>query len=334
MLRLLVELVVQGGARAQVRRDGHALVGFPLPGIGPLLRHRASLGVATPTGVPGVRRVCHQVFISGLYQSVRSPARPAGGTLVMASCNGVLLVVPQVAMPSRRSGDTAEIADERASPNDVVTLATDRGPAPMNIGAILIVDDAADLDFSTVTSILKGRLPRVRRLRQRLTWTPPGCGRPIWVDDPGFDLSKPPVRSALPAASACAADPGRLTDERVLEIAATMVCTRLTIVAEPLAARWVTGVAGERAALILVMHSARRRCRRLAVSRRWAMAAGIRRRPLSQPPPRARSLFAAAWRDRSGGSRRGSRRLRGGRDGLRELGLPGQAADARPHAPR
>ena len=44
---------------------------------------------------------------------------------------------------------------ERASPNDVVTLATDRGPAPMNIGAVLIIDGASDLDFSTVRSILK-----------------------------------------------------------------------------------------------------------------------------------------------------------------------------------
>ena len=28
----------------------------------------------------------------------------------------------------------------RAGPSDVVTLATDRGPAPMNIGAVLIID--------------------------------------------------------------------------------------------------------------------------------------------------------------------------------------------------
>src|SRR5688500_10767502 len=61
---------------------------------------------------------------------------------------------------------------ERASPSDVVTLATDRGPAPMNIGAVLIIDAASDLDFSTVRSILEGRLPRVRRLRQRLLKMP------------------------------------------------------------------------------------------------------------------------------------------------------------------
>src|SRR6478735_9380578 len=67
---------------------------------------------------------------------------------------------------------------ERASPNDVVTLATDRGPAPMNIGAVLIIDEASDLDFSTVRSIFEGRLSRVGRLRQRLLKMPFGCGRP------------------------------------------------------------------------------------------------------------------------------------------------------------
>ena len=115
-------------------------------------------------------------------------------------------------MPSRRKGGVELRSPiERASPNDVVTLATDRGPAPMNIGAVLIVDAAADLDFATVTSILDSRLPRVRRLRQRLIKTPPGCGRPIWVDDPGFDLESPPVRKPrCPLPSALSVDSDRL----------------------------------------------------------------------------------------------------------------------------
>ena len=58
-------------------------------------------------------------------------------------------------MPIRRWVIQLRSPIERASPNDVVTLATDRGPAPMNIGAVLIVDDAADLDFATVASVLE-----------------------------------------------------------------------------------------------------------------------------------------------------------------------------------
>ena len=48
-------------------------------------------------------------------------------------------------------GESGATPIERASPNDVVTLATDRGPAPMNIAAVLFVDSASDLDFATVT---------------------------------------------------------------------------------------------------------------------------------------------------------------------------------------
>jgi WS/DGAT/MGAT family acyltransferase len=212
---------------------------------------------------------------------------------------------------------------ERASANDVVTLATDRGPAPMNIGAVLIVEDAADLDFSTVASILEGRLPRVRRLRQRLMKTPPGCGRPIWVDDPGFDLNQHLCQSVLPAASAPAVDPDKRSDEQVLEIAAAMVCTRLDRRRPLWAARWVTGVAGGRAALILVMHHALTD----GVGGLAVLAAlgddgpAVVADPFPQPPPRPPSLFAATWRDRAAALTRIPGRARAARDGLRELGI-------------
>ena len=131
--------------------------------------------------------------------------------------------------------------------------------------------------------------------------TPPGCGRPIWVDDPGFDLSEHLSQTALPAASAPDVDPDQVSDEQVLEIAATMVCTPLARHRPLWAARWVTGLAGDRAALILVMHHALTD----GVGGLAVLAAlgddgpDVGADPFPQPPPRARSLFAAAWRDRS-----------------------------------
>ena len=212
---------------------------------------------------------------------------------------------------------------ERTSSNDVVTLATDRGPAPMNIAAVLVVDSALDLDFTTVSSALRDRLPRVRRLRQRLMKTPPGCGRPIWVDDPDFDLGRHLSRTALTGAPDPVPDADRASVEQVLEIAATMVCTPLALDRPLWAARWVSGLAGDRAALILVMHHALTD----GVGGLAVLAAlgddgpevGADRVP--QPPPRAMSLFADAWRDRATALRKVPSRLRAGRDGLRELGL-------------
>ncbi|WP_425453025.1 wax ester/triacylglycerol synthase domain-containing protein [Calidifontibacter indicus] len=88
----------------------------------------------------------------------------------------------------------------------------------MNIGAVLVVEATSDLDFVTVSSTLAERIPRVRRLRQRLQGTPPGCGRPVWVDQPDFDLGRHLSETVLPTAPG-SAGAGRF-DEQVLAVAA------------------------------------------------------------------------------------------------------------------
>jgi hypothetical protein len=95
----------------------------------------------------------------------------------------------------------------------------------MNIGAVLIIDGGSALDFSTVRSIFEGRLSRVRRLRQRLLKMPFGCGRPIWVDQSDFDLGRHLSQTVLPSSPGASMDPDEASDERVLEIAADLVCT-------------------------------------------------------------------------------------------------------------
>jgi diacylglycerol O-acyltransferase / wax synthase len=212
---------------------------------------------------------------------------------------------------------------ERASPNDVVTLATDRGPAPMNIGAILIIDAASDLDFSTVRSILEGRLSRVPRLRQRLLKMPFGCGRPIWVDQADFDLGRHLSQTVLPSSPGASVDPDEASDQLVLEIAADLVCTPLPRHLPLWAARWVTDLAHDRAALILVMHHAMTDgVAGLAVLGALGDDGTIPvMDPFPQPPPPLRSVAAAAWRDRAAALTTVPSRLRSGRQGLRELGI-------------
>jgi diacylglycerol O-acyltransferase / wax synthase len=212
---------------------------------------------------------------------------------------------------------------ERASPNDVVTLATDRGPAPMNIGAVLIVDAASDLDFSTVRSTLEARLPRVRRLRQRLVKLPLGCGRPIWVDQPDFDLGHHLSQTVLPPSPDASQNPDEASDDQVLKAAADLVCTPLSRDQPLWAARWVTGLAHDRAALILVMHHSMTD----GVAGLAVLAAlgddsiDAVSDTFPQPPPSLRAVAAAAWRDRAVTLSTIPSRLRRGRQGLRELGI-------------
>lgn len=79
---------------------------------------------------------------------------------------------------------------DRASALDMMELATDVGPAPMQVGAILVFEPGAGPDAREVRETLAARVSGIPRLRQRLRFGPPGCGRPVWVDDSRFALDQ------------------------------------------------------------------------------------------------------------------------------------------------
>lgn len=72
----------------------------------------------------------------------------------------------------------------RLSANDLTNLATDRGSVPMQIGAVLLLDEGSAPDADELVSVIEQRLARVPRLGQRLRRAPLGCGRPYWEDAP------------------------------------------------------------------------------------------------------------------------------------------------------
>ena len=77
---------------------------------------------------------------------------------------------------------------DRASPADLMQLATDVGPAPMHVGAVLVLGTGPGFSVQDAQRLLGERDHAVPRLRQRLCRAPPGCGRPFWADDLAFDL--------------------------------------------------------------------------------------------------------------------------------------------------
>jgi diacylglycerol O-acyltransferase / wax synthase len=78
---------------------------------------------------------------------------------------------------------------ERASATDMMQLASDVGPVPPQVGAVLVFEPGAHLVTSEVRDALAGRVCGIPRLRQQLVSAPPGCGRPVRVDDPRFDVT-------------------------------------------------------------------------------------------------------------------------------------------------
>jgi WS/DGAT/MGAT family acyltransferase len=144
-----------------------------------------------------------------------------------------------------RQGVEAGVWFERIGPSDVQQLVTDVGPVPANIGALLLLDTPAEVDPSTMRTVLADRLARIPRLRQRLRDAPWGGGRPVWVDDPGFDAHR------LIEVVRCP-DPGDL--DALMDVAITMVTRPLDRHGPLWRAAVVTGVSDGRLAVVLALH--------------------------------------------------------------------------------
>lgn len=134
---------------------------------------------------------------------------------------------------------------DRATAEDLVSLATDVGSAPMQVGAVLLLDTGLGFDLERATAAVAERIRSVPRLRQRLVPTPVGCGRPIWIDDTDFDIGSHVSIIDCPV-------PG--DEAALLNVAAGVICTRLPADRPLWRMALVTGLAGERTALIVAFH--------------------------------------------------------------------------------
>jgi diacylglycerol O-acyltransferase / wax synthase len=199
---------------------------------------------------------------------------------------------------------------DRVSANDLTTLATDRGQVPMNIGAVLTL--AGDAEPRDVVAEIAQRLAAVPRFRQRLLVPGLGAGRPVWVDDPGFD----PMRHVhrLPGAT--------------LDAAADLVCRRLPPDRPLWAMGWSVGQPGELRVVLVIHHVLADGLGGLAVL--VALADGMPTpaptRPV--PLPRRSALTADAVRAGWHGLSRSGEVARQARAGLRELGILRQRPSA------
>jgi diacylglycerol O-acyltransferase len=120
--------------------------------------------------------------------------------------------------------------DSRTSALHIASLAFFAGPVPT----------AAEIQDA-----IAHKLARVPRLRQRLVTVPFGLGRPVWVDDPAFEITRHVHRVAVPA-------PGG--EEEVREVVEQLLTEPLDHDL-PLWADWVLeGVAGDRWALLTKVH--------------------------------------------------------------------------------
>jgi len=181
---------------------------------------------------------------------------------------------------------------DRASSEDLMSLAGDSGSVPMQVGGVVFLRTGEDWDPAHLLQAVAARIPAVPRLRQRLHRLPVGLGRPVWQDDPHFSSDRHLNHAR------CAG--GR---QGVLDLAADLLVMRLPSDRPLWTARVVTGFAPGEAAVVLVLHhvladgvAALAILADLARPQAAAGAGGFPR-----PLPGARALLADNLRGRAAG---------------------------------
>ena len=90
------------------------------------------------------------------------------------------------------------MSPDRLSPLDTSFLHIEDDVTHMHIASVGIFEGPPP-PFDDVVAMVEGKLDLVPRYRQRLKWVPLELGRPVWVDDPHFNIEYHLRHTALPA---------------------------------------------------------------------------------------------------------------------------------------
>lgn len=136
----------------------------------------------------------------------------------------------------------------RLSPLDASFLYLEQPTTPMHVGAVSVFHrPQAGFDYDSLVGLVEQRIALVPRYRQKVRHVPANLARPVWVDDPDFDVAYHVRRSALPG-------PG--SDEQLTELVARLMSRPL----DPTRPLWemylVEGLERGRSAILTKTHQA------------------------------------------------------------------------------
>ena len=87
---------------------------------------------------------------------------------------------------------------DRLTAQDVSFLHLETGPAHMHVAGAMVLEGSPPT-YDDLVAQIGSRLHLVPRYRQRLAFVPFGQGRPVWVDDPHFNVRFHVRHTALPS---------------------------------------------------------------------------------------------------------------------------------------
>jgi len=92
----------------------------------------------------------------------------------------------------------AQAHGDRLTATDASFLAQEGPSSHMHVGAVMIFEGPPPL-YTDFVNQIRSRLHLVPRYRQKLAFPPIETGRPVWIDDPSFNLEYHVRHTALPA---------------------------------------------------------------------------------------------------------------------------------------
>ncbi|MGH2758554.1 MAG: WS/DGAT/MGAT family O-acyltransferase [Actinomycetota bacterium] len=132
---------------------------------------------------------------------------------------------------------------DRLPPADAMFLHLEDDHTHMHVASVTIFEGS--VDYQEALDEVRRRLHLVPRFRQKLAFVPLGLERPVWVDDPHFNIEYHVRHTALPA-------PG--TEEQLKRLAGRVMSQQLDRT-KPLWEIWlVDKLAGDRFAMIAKTH--------------------------------------------------------------------------------
>ena len=135
---------------------------------------------------------------------------------------------------------------DRLTALDASFLEQEGPTSHMHVGAVAMFENPVP-DFDQFLDTIRGRLHLVPRYRQKLSIPPMRSGRPVWVDDPSFNIEYHVRRTALPP-------PG--SEEQLLLLTSRIFSQQLDR-SKPLWEMWIIeGLEDDRWALINKTHHA------------------------------------------------------------------------------
>ena len=137
---------------------------------------------------------------------------------------------------------------DRLSALDSALLAWDDPATPRHVGSVAVFRrPRSGFDYARLVELVERRLPLAPHYRQKVAVVPGRLARPVWVDDPDFDVTHHVRRSALPK-------PGG--DQQLFDLVARLMARPLDRNRPLWEAYLVEGLARGHVALITKTHQA------------------------------------------------------------------------------